>query len=123
MTNQHYVGLLPRKLYILRLFKSGLLGLLLITLSLLVGMWGYHDFEKMSWIDAFVNAAMILSGMGPVSPLATDGGKLFAGFYALYSGLAFILIIGLVLAPMVHRLFHKYHLEYEKENLAKQANK
>jgi hypothetical protein len=83
----------------------------LIALSLLGGMIGYGCLESMEWIDAFVNAAMILSGMGPVSPLQTWGGKLFAGLYALYSGLAVILATGLLLAPAVHRLLHKFHLE------------
>jgi hypothetical protein len=84
---------------------------LLIGLSLFGGMAGYHYFEGMEWIDAFVNAAMILSGMGPVSPLQTWGGKLFAGCYAIYSGLALILATGLILAPIVHRVLHNFHLE------------
>ena len=87
---------------------------LLTGLSLLGGMAGYHYFEKMDWIDAFANASMILSGMGPLEPLKTQGGKLFAGFYALYSGLALIVIVGIVLAPIVHRFLHRFHLEESK---------
>ncbi len=74
-------------------------------------MLGYHWLEGMPWIDAFANAAMILSGMGPLDPLRTDGGKLFAGLYAIYSGLAVILIAGVVFAPVVHRFLHRFHLE------------
>lgn len=77
-------------------------------------MAGYHHFEGMEWIDAFVNAAMILSGMGPLTPLQTWGGKLFAGIYALYSGLALIFATGIIFAPIVHRLFHRFHLASEK---------
>jgi len=78
-------------------------------------MAGYHYFEGMTGIDAFVNAAMILSGMGPVSPLETSGGKLFAGLYAIYSGLALILATGIIFAPVVHRLLHRFHLEADKK--------
>ena len=65
----------------------------------------------MSWVDAFVNAAMILSGMGPISTLQTDGGKIFAGCYALFSGLAFIAILGIIFAPAIHRFLHRFHVE------------
>lgn len=78
-------------------------------------MCGYHWFEDMPWVDAFVNAAMILSGMGPLGPLQTWGGKLFAGCYALYSGLAVIVTAGVMLAPIVHRVVHRFHLEGEKD--------
>ena len=74
-------------------------------------MAGYRYFEPMSWVDAFVNAAMILSGMGPVSSLQTDGGKIFAGCYALFSGLAFITSHRDFFAPVFHRFLHKFHLE------------
>ena len=79
-------------------------------------MIGYHHFENQSWLDAFVNAAMILSGMGPLTPLQTSAGKLFAGFYALFSGLAFITTVGIILAPVVHRFFHKFHLEHDSQD-------
>ncbi len=74
-------------------------------------MIGYRSLERMPWVDAFVNAAMILSGMGPVGPLQTDAGKLFAGCYALFSGLAFVTALGLIFAPLFHRFLHKFHLE------------
>lgn len=87
----------------------------LISLSLLAGMAGYHYLESMDWIDSFASASMILSGMGPLEPLKTWGGKLFAGLYALYSGLALILCTGVILAPIVHRILHRFHMESSKE--------
>lgn len=101
--------------FILRMGKSVTLALILITISLLLGMYGYHHFEKMSWTDAYVNAAMILSGMGPVSTLNTEAGKIFAGTYALYSGLVLIAVIGIILAPLVHRLLHQFYADTTKE--------
>lgn len=101
----------PLSKLIFPLLRNIFFACLFISIALYIGMWGYHHYENMSWIDAFINASMILSGMGPVSILKTDGGKLFAGFYALFSGLAFIAVIGLVFAPVIHRFFHKIHLE------------
>jgi hypothetical protein len=103
--------LLPRRQFYARLARSAGIGLLVIAFALGIGMVGYRCFERMSWVDAFVNAAMILSGMGPVSSLQTDGGKIFAGCYALFSGLAFITSIGIFAAPVVHRFLHKFHQE------------
>ena len=74
-------------------------------------MAGYHGCEKMPWLDAFLNAAMILSGMGPVGTLQTDAGKFFAGCYALYSGLALVTSVAIIFAPIIHRFLHKFHLE------------
>ena len=103
--------LLPWPAFLARVARHTVLGILIITASLGVGMLGYHYFESMPWIDAFANASMILSGMGPFGPLQTYSGKLFAGFYALFSGLAFITTAGIILAPVAHRLMHKFHLE------------
>jgi hypothetical protein len=89
------------------LARNSVIALVAACLALYIGMLGYHEFENMPWIDAFVNAAMILSGMGPMGELKTDGGKIFAGLYALFSGLMFILIIGIILAPVVNRYFVK----------------
>ena len=83
----------------------------LVIVSLVVGMAGYHGYEGISWLDAFLNASMILSGMGPLLQPATTGGKLFAGFYALYSGLAVLVIAGVIFGPVVHRFLHRFHLE------------
>jgi hypothetical protein len=79
--------------------------------SLLIGVLGYHIFENLAWIDALVNAAMILGGMGPVNELRTDAGKLFASFYALYSGIIFLIAVGVIMAPLYHRFLHRFHLE------------
>ena len=103
--------LLPRRVFYGRLARGAGIGLLIVVVSLAIGMAGYHFLEKMSWLDAFVNAAMILSGMGPIGSLQTSAGKLFAGCYALYSGLALITTMGVVFAPVFHRFLHKFHLE------------
>ena len=105
--------LLPRKVYYQRLARHAVLGFLVIAGSLGMGMSGYHVFEKLPWVDAFVNAAMILSGMGPVATLQSDAGKIFAGCYALFSGLALVAVLGIIFAPTVHRALHKFHLEDE----------
>ena len=111
MDERSHRPLLPRRAFLARVARSGLAALALVAVSLGIGMAGYHSFEGMPWLDAFVNAAMILSGMGPVQELHTSAGKLFAGFYALYSGLALITIAAILLAPVVHRFLHRFHIE------------
>jgi hypothetical protein len=113
--NKHQ-PLLPRAVFVRRLTRNFAIASLLIGVSLFGGMAGYKATEGMSWMDAFVNASMILSGMGPLDAPKTWGGKLFAGFYALYSGLLLLLASSIVLAPVVHRLFHRFHLEEGKTN-------
>ncbi len=81
----------------------------LVAFSLLLGMFGYSHWERLAWRDAFLNSAMLLGGMGPVDPPETDGGKVFAGMYALYCGLVFLVAIGIVFAPLLHRLLHRFH--------------
>jgi TctA family transporter len=103
--------LLPRREYFARIARSVALGASVIAVCLCIGMVGYHTLEDLSWIDAFLNAAMILSGMGPVATLHTNAGKLFAGCYALFSGLALISIMGIIMAPIVLRFLHKFHLD------------
>lgn len=83
--------------------------LVLLVFSLGIGMMGYAAFEDLSWLDAFLNAAMLLGGMGPIHTPLTAGGKLFAGLYALYAGLVFVLTTALVLTPIVHRVLHQFH--------------
>ena len=100
--------------FLRRFARNLFFGFLIITLSLFMGMWGYHFFEKMSWIDSYVNAAMILSGMGPVSELHTNSGKIFAGSYALFSGIIFLVIIAFIFLPVFHRIFHRFHIEETK---------
>ncbi len=87
--------------------------LVFIALSLFAGAAGYHHFENMNWVDALLNASMIAGGMGPVDVLHTDAGKLFASAYAIYSGLFLIIITGIVLAPVFHRLMHTFHQDTE----------
>jgi hypothetical protein len=101
----------------IRLGRNVLWALGLIVAALAAGMAGYFWFEDMGPADAFVNAAMILSGMGPLQPLATTGGKIFAGLYAIASGLLIFGIAGLVLAPVFHRLLHRFHVSEEDENI------
>jgi hypothetical protein len=103
--------LLSRRAFAGRVAASFGAATALIAVSLLVGMIGYHALEGLAWIDAFVNAAMLLSGMGPLDPPKTWEGKLFAGLYALYSGLAVILAAGILFTPIVHRMLHRFHLE------------
>jgi hypothetical protein len=102
---------IPPERFIIRLAHSGIIALALIAVSLMIGMLGYHNLEGLSWIDAFLNASMLLGGMGPVNIPATSSGKLFAGLYALYCGLAVILVAGVILAPIAHRILHKFHME------------
>jgi len=94
-----------------RLLSNGLWAAGTIVAALAIGMAGYMGFEGMGLVDAFVNAAMILSGMGPLSPLHSDGGKIFAGIYAIVSGLLIFGIAGLILAPVYHRLLHRFHVD------------
>ena len=109
--------LLSRAAFFRRLARHFLASVLLVGVSLLGGMAGYRYFEGMSWIDAYANAAMILSGMGPLGELKTFGGKLFAGSYALYSGLAVIVAMSIILSPVLHRLLHSFHLQSDKESI------
>jgi len=106
--------LLPPREFIRRLGWSVAAGLGLITFSLSIGMLGYHALGGLPWIDAFLDAAMILSGMGPVAPLQGNAIKLFAGCYAIYCGIALIGTTGVILAPVIHRGLHKFHLEWDK---------
>jgi hypothetical protein len=106
--------LLPRSVFLRRLAKNALIGIAVIAGSLLLGTAGYHGFAGLSWIDALLNASMILTGMGPVDPLTTTGGKLFATFYSLFSGVAFLSIVGVMMAPAVHRFLHRFHMDIEE---------
>jgi hypothetical protein len=108
--------LLPRPKFYRRLARSVTVGLILIGASLAVGMLGYHGFEHLTWTDAFLNAAMILSGMGPVAELHSRGAKIFAGCYAIYSGIALISTVAVIFAPVIHRLTHRFHVEQERHN-------
>jgi hypothetical protein len=103
--------LLSRKLFVRRLFNHFLFGLFLIFISLMIGVCGYHFIEDLSWVDSLLNASMILGGMGPVNELHTETGKVFASMYALFSGIIFLVTVGVLLAPLLHRLLHNLHLD------------
>jgi len=92
------------------LFASGLIGV-----SLLIGILGYHYLAGFAWIDALLNASMILSGMGPMGELPSNAAKVFASGYALLSGLVLVTATGIILSPMFHRVLHKFHLEQKSE--------
>jgi hypothetical protein len=102
---------IPLRQFIVRLAHSGIIAVLLIAVSLFIGMVGYHVLERLSWTDAFLDASMLLGGMGPVTIPTTFAGKLFAGLYALYCGLAVIVIAGVILVPVAHRILHTFHVE------------
>ena len=113
MYEHHSHPLLSRHQFVWRMVLHGLGGLGLLAFSLALGMLGYWYYEGLAWRDGFLNSAMLIGGMGPVNPPQTNGGKIFAGMYALYAGLVFIVGAGIVLAPVVHRVMHKFHLDEE----------
>jgi hypothetical protein len=106
---------IPRRVFVHRMARAIGLWLVLTLVGLLIGMAGYAITEGMGVSDAFVNAAMILSGMGPVAELHTTAGKWFAGFYAILSGLIIVIGAGFVLAPIAHRVLHSFHVESGKD--------
>ena len=106
--------LLPRKDFLIRVSRYATFSIILIIVSLGIGIVGYHFLNELSWLDALVNASMILTGMGPVDPLKNDTAKWFASFYAIFSGVAFLSIVAVFLSPIVHRFLHKHHLDNEQ---------
>lgn len=111
MFEHHSEPLLPRRLFAFRLISHAALAIAVILAVLAIGMLGYHYVEGLAWLDAFLNAAMILGGMGPVNELHQPAAKLFAGIYALFAGLVFIGVVGIIIVPIVHRLLHSLHLD------------
>jgi hypothetical protein len=114
MYEHHKQPLARPEVFAKRLLLNGLIGLILLFFSLGVGMLGYHFFESLSWIDSLLNASMILGGMGPVDPMHTVAGKLFASFYAIYSGVILLASVGILAAPIFHRFLHRFHLAEDK---------
>jgi hypothetical protein len=108
--------LLSRRLFVRRLFNHFILGLGLIFISLIIGIFGYHFIENLSWVDSLLNASMILGGMGPVNEMHTYTGKIFASIYALFSGIVFLVTVGVLLAPLLHRLLHSLHMDDSSES-------
>jgi len=105
--------LITRRSFVIRVLGHLLLAVTLISLGLGIGVLGYHHLCGLGWLDSILSASMILGGMGPVDPLVTPSAKLFASFYALFSGLAFVGIASLIVAPFAHRLVHRLHLDEE----------
>ena len=99
--------------FVRRMLRFGLVTAGIILFSLGIGILGYHYLESLSWIDALLNASMILGGMGPVNNLQTNAGKIFASFYALYSGIILLASVGILITPVFHRFLHRFHLELD----------
>ena len=108
--------LLPVHLFYRRVLKNVVFASGILAICLVIGLIGFHYTANTSWIDAFHNSSMLLSGMGPVVNIENNGGKIFSSFYALFSGVVFITNIGIILAPVMHRLYHRLHLEEEDTN-------
>ena len=117
----HSKPLLPKKEYYIRVLRYGAFAFVLIIASLGIGVIGYHYLNDLSWLDAVVNASMILTGMGPVDPLKNEAAKWFASIYAIFSGVAFLSIVAVFFSPIVHRFLHKHHLD-EEEDITRSPN-
>jgi hypothetical protein len=115
MFEHSHEKLAPMSVFIKRLAGSFMFACVLLLFVLLIGISGYHWIAGLGWVDSILEAAMILGGMGPINPLKTTSAKLFAASYALFSGVVFIGMMGILLTPVVHRVLHKFHLK-ESEN-------
>lgn len=102
-----------KKRYYANIIKNARFALAVLAFSLGIGVIGYHYFFKISWLDSLVNASMILTGMGPVDKAVTDGAKIFSSLYAIYSGVAFLTSVAMILSPVAHRFLHRFHLDME----------
>ncbi|MCX6354217.1 MAG: hypothetical protein NTZ78_04850 [Candidatus Aureabacteria bacterium] len=111
MFERKHEKLAPVSIFFRRMAASLIMGGGLIAVVLFIGISGYHWIAGLGWVDSILEASMILGGMGPVNPLRTTGAKLFASGYALFSGLMFIALMGIILAPIVHRILHKFHID------------
>ncbi|MEW6702482.1 MAG: hypothetical protein AB1298_07170 [Bacteroidota bacterium] len=108
--------LLPKNLFVKRAIKHLFIGAAAIFVSLTIGIFGYHFVEGFTWIDSLLNASMILGGMGPVGEMHTDNGKIFASMYALFSGIIFLVTVGIIIAPVVHRFLHSMHIDEKSDD-------
>jgi hypothetical protein len=113
MFERKHEKLAPISVFVRRMTTSVVMAGILIAATLFIGISGYHWIAGFDWVDSLLEASMILGGMGPVNPLATAGAKMFASGYALFSGLIFIAIMGIILAPAAHRMLHKFHIDEE----------
>lgn len=116
--HRHRKALPPRHVFVARMVRNGVAAVCIVIGSLFVGACGYHYTASLSWLDATLNASMILTGMGPVDPLKTTSAKLFAIFYSLFSGVVFLTLLAIVLGPVLHRFLHRFHMELEPEEPA-----
>jgi hypothetical protein len=107
---------LTRKQFAARQLRYAGFSMLILGFSIGIGTLGYHVFGRLAWIDAFLNASMILTGMGPVDRMDTDAAKLFASFYALFSGVSFLTFVGVLFTPAYHRFMHKFHINIEDKD-------
>jgi ABC-type uncharacterized transport system permease subunit len=110
MYEARHQPLLGRAAFARRVINHFMIGVAILAGSLLIGVLGYHFTERLGWLDSLLNAAMILGSMGPVDPVRTNAGKVFASLYALYCGIVFIVVVGIMLAPVVHRILHHFHI-------------
>jgi hypothetical protein len=113
MFERRHEKLAPISVFVKRVAASVVMAGILIAIALFIGITGYHWIAGFDWVDSLLEASMILGGMGPVNPLTVTGAKLFASGYALFSGLVFIAVMGIVLAPVTHRMLHKFHIDEE----------
>jgi len=109
MYEQRHEPMLSPRLFYRRLIRSGAMAMMVIAASLLIGMSGYHFIAHLGWIDSFLNASMILAGMGPVDEIRGNAAKIFAGCYALFSGIVFLTTAAILFTPVAHRVLHKFH--------------
>ncbi len=116
MFEHHKKPLISRREFISRQLQYTGFSLIVLIFSIGIGVMGYHYWGELPWIDSFLNASMILTGMGPVDHLNTDSGKLFASFYALFSGISFLTFVAVLFAPIYHRFLHKLHLTGEDDD-------
>ncbi len=121
MFDNHHHKLAPFSVFVNRIIRALMVAFGLIAFALFIGITGYHFLAKLSWIDSFLEASMILGGMGPVNQLTNNGAKIFASIYALFAGVMFIGVMGVVISPIIHRGLHKIHLD--EEDFDKQGGK
>ena len=112
----HSQPIIAKSLFFKRMLRHFNIGIIIIAFSLGIGVFGYHLLEGLSWVDSLLNASMILGGMGPVDLLKTEAGKIFASFYALFSGVVFLVVVGIIFAPVVHRFLHRLHKNSGSKN-------
>ena len=113
MSATHVKRLHTQKHFVNKILRSAVAGIVLIGFSLFIGMVGYHYYFNLGWIDSLYNASMILTGMGPVDKAINNAGKIFASFYAIYSGVTFLTSVAVILSPIVHRFLHKFRIDVE----------